>query len=224
MDRVRTRQDLVIRDDQFDYDALLDAAGYAGRRRIPLSLLDTGRFALTELEALAEKGCRILTSDEARPRADEWEILAEACRAGGTRLAAFWNGPLPGARSRGGALRPGSRRPPRRGAGPPRLGPDPRPRRGRPRPSRRRGEEGERLFRRLPLRPARRRARRAGRPPAPGSTFRTGKRRTRAGPGGPSRSPGRPRRPARGPSSTSNAASSSRSSRASGTPAPRSSS
>jgi len=95
MDRVRTRQDLVIRDDQFDYVALLDAAGYAGRRRIPLSLLDTGRFTLTEIEALAKKGCRILTSSEARPRAEEWEILVEACRMGGTRLAAFWNGPLP---------------------------------------------------------------------------------------------------------------------------------
>ena len=70
MDRVRTRQDLVIRDDQFDYVALLDAAGYAGRRRIPLSLLDTGRFTLTEIEALAKKGCRILTSSEARPQAE----------------------------------------------------------------------------------------------------------------------------------------------------------
>jgi hypothetical protein len=95
MDRVRTRQDLVIRDDQFDYETLLDAARYAGRRRFPLSLLDTGRFDPTRLEALAEAGSRILTSDEARPRADEWEVLARACREGGTHLAAFWNGPLP---------------------------------------------------------------------------------------------------------------------------------
>ncbi|MCU0244425.1 MAG: hypothetical protein MUE80_06720, partial [Acidobacteria bacterium] len=68
MDRVRTRQDLVIRDDQFDHEALLDAARYAGRRRIRLSLLDTGRFDLVRLEALAEAGSRVLTSDEARPR------------------------------------------------------------------------------------------------------------------------------------------------------------
>lgn len=97
MDRVRTRQDLVIRDDQFDYEALRDAVGYARRRRIRLSLLDTGRLGLAEIEDLARGGARVLTSDEARPRAGEWEALVEACRAGGTHLAVFWNGPLPAA-------------------------------------------------------------------------------------------------------------------------------
>jgi hypothetical protein len=102
LDRVRTRQDLVIRDDQFDYEPLLDAARYAARRRICLSLLDTGRFGLTELEALAREGARVLTSDEARPRADEWEILLETCRASRTHLSVFWNGPLPSAEGTGG--------------------------------------------------------------------------------------------------------------------------
>jgi len=97
MDRVRTRQDLVIRDDQFDYEPLLDAIGYARRRRIRLSLIDTGRFGLADLEALARGGARVLTSDEARPRADEWEALVEACREGGTHLSVFWNGPFPAA-------------------------------------------------------------------------------------------------------------------------------
>lgn len=106
MDRVRTRRDLVIRDDQFDYEALRDAVRYAGRRRIRLSLLDTGRFGLAELEALARGGARILTSDEARPRADEWEILLEAGREGGTRLSVFWNGPLPGADMSSGVTAP----------------------------------------------------------------------------------------------------------------------
>jgi hypothetical protein len=102
LDRVRTRQDLVIRDDQFDHEALLDAARYARRRRIRLSLLDTGRLGLTELEALAREGARVLTSDEARPRADEWEILLEACRTSRTFLSVFWNGPLPSAEGTGG--------------------------------------------------------------------------------------------------------------------------
>lgn len=97
LDRVRTRRDLDIRDDQFGFEALLEAARYARRRRIRLSLLDTGRFGLTELEALARAGARVLTSDEARPRADEWEVLLEACREGGTHLSVFWNGPLPAA-------------------------------------------------------------------------------------------------------------------------------
>jgi hypothetical protein len=97
LDRVRTRRDLDIRDDQFDFAALLEAAKYAGRRRIPLSLLDTGRFGLEEMESLAKAGARLLTSDQARPRADEWEILQRACRQGGTHLSVFWNGPLPAA-------------------------------------------------------------------------------------------------------------------------------
>ncbi len=97
LDRVRTRQDLVIRDDQFGYEALLDAARYARRRRIMLSLLDTGRIGLTELEALVREGVRVLTSEEARPRADEWEILLEARRAVKAVVSVFWQGPLPGA-------------------------------------------------------------------------------------------------------------------------------
>jgi hypothetical protein len=105
LDRVRTRQDLVIRDDQFDYEALLDAARYARRRRIRLSLLDTGRLGLTELEALVRESVRVLTSDEARPRAGEWEILLEACRASRTFLSVFWNGPLPSAEGTGGISR-----------------------------------------------------------------------------------------------------------------------
>jgi hypothetical protein len=102
MDRVRTRRDLVIRDDQFDREALLDAVRYAGRRRIRLSLLDTGRFGLEDVEALARGGARVLTSDDVRPRAGEWEILAAACRKGGTRLCVFWNGPLPAAEAASG--------------------------------------------------------------------------------------------------------------------------
>jgi hypothetical protein len=95
LDRVRTRQDLAIRDDQFEFAALLEAARYAERRGIPLSVLDTGRFGLDEVEALARTRARLLTTEVARPRADEWEILHEACRGSGTHLAVFWNGPLP---------------------------------------------------------------------------------------------------------------------------------
>jgi hypothetical protein len=104
LDRVRTRQDLVIRDDQFAYEALLDAARYARRRRIRLSLLDTGRLGLVEVESLARAGARILTSDDARPRTDDWEILHDACRTAGTHLAVFWNGPLPAADAASGMI------------------------------------------------------------------------------------------------------------------------
>jgi hypothetical protein len=95
LDRVRTRQDLVIRDDQFEDEALLEAARYARRRRIGLSFLDTGRLDLAGLESLARTGARILTSDEARPRGDELAVLGAACRDAGTHVSLFWNGPLP---------------------------------------------------------------------------------------------------------------------------------
>ncbi len=101
LDRVRTRRDLVIRDDQFEFIALLEASQYARRRRIPLSLLDTGRFGLEEMESLAKAGARVLTSDEARPRADERDVLQRACREAGTHLSLFWNAPLPGANAGG---------------------------------------------------------------------------------------------------------------------------
>jgi hypothetical protein len=97
LDRVRTRQDLVIRDDQFGYEALLDAARYARRRRILLSLLDTGRFGLVELEGLVRESVRVLTSEEARPRPDEWEVLLEARRAAKAVVSVFWRGALPAA-------------------------------------------------------------------------------------------------------------------------------
>lgn len=104
LDRVRTRQDLVIRDDQFAHEALLDAARYARRRRIRLSLLDTGRFGLADVEAIVRAGARILTSDDARPRIDDWDILQGACRTAGTHLAVFWNGPLPAADAASGVI------------------------------------------------------------------------------------------------------------------------
>src|SRR5512136_1379732 len=66
LDRVRTRQDLVIRDDQFDFNALLEASRYADRRGIRLSALDTGRLGLDEVESLALAGARILTPGRRR--------------------------------------------------------------------------------------------------------------------------------------------------------------
>lgn len=87
LDRVRTRQDLTIRDDQFEHAVFLDAAAYARRRRIPMSLVDTGRFSVVELESLVRRGVRVCTSDSARPRLEEMEIIVRACRASRSFLA-----------------------------------------------------------------------------------------------------------------------------------------
>ena len=87
LDRVRTRQDLTIRDDQFEYAVFLDVAAYARRRRIPMSLVDTGRFSVGELESLVRRGVRVFTSDAARPRPEELETIVRACRASRSFLA-----------------------------------------------------------------------------------------------------------------------------------------
>lgn len=97
LDRVRMRQDLTIRDDQFDFAVFLDAAAYARRRRIPMGVLDTGRFPVDELEGLAREGVRIWTSDEARPRPGELETLLRACRASRSFLALLLEGDWPAA-------------------------------------------------------------------------------------------------------------------------------
>jgi len=94
LDRVRTGRDIIIRDDQFESEALLDAARAARAKKIGVSLLDTGRFEPSALEWLIRERVRLYTSDEARPREDELARLLKACRAARTLLAYFQNGPL----------------------------------------------------------------------------------------------------------------------------------
>jgi hypothetical protein len=94
LDRVRRGRDVVIRDDQFDREALFDAARAARARRVRISVLDTGRFDPPELERLIRERVRICTSDEARPREAELDWLLVACRKAGAVLSYFQHGPL----------------------------------------------------------------------------------------------------------------------------------
>jgi hypothetical protein len=94
LDRIRLGRDLVIRDDQFEPEALLDAARFARSKGIRLSLLDTGRFDPSGLEWFIRERVRFYTSDEARPREPELARLLKACRTARTFLAYFQNGPL----------------------------------------------------------------------------------------------------------------------------------
>jgi len=94
LDKIRLGRDLVIRDDQFEPEALLDAARFAREKGIRVSLLDTGRFDPSGLEWLIRERVRFYTSDEARPREPELARLLKACRSAKTFLAYFQNGPL----------------------------------------------------------------------------------------------------------------------------------
>ena len=87
VDRIGRGRDFAVRDDQYDFAALLDAAASAGGRGVRLSLIDTGRFTVPELEWLAAAGVRLLTSDETRPLAADLERLAEAGRRSGAVVA-----------------------------------------------------------------------------------------------------------------------------------------
>ena len=94
LDRVRLGRDILIRDDQFEREALFDVARTARARRVRVSVLDTGRFDPTELEWLIGEKVRIVTSDEARPREAELSRLLAACRKAGSVLVFFEHGPL----------------------------------------------------------------------------------------------------------------------------------
>jgi len=87
-------RDFAVRDDQFDFSILLDAARMARAKGLTLTLLDTGRFGFVELEWLVTEGVRLCTSDEARPRPEEILRLLEAGRRGRVRATYLQRGPL----------------------------------------------------------------------------------------------------------------------------------
>ncbi len=94
LDRIRRRGDVVIRDDQFGFEVLLDAAGNSRRRGYRLRFLDTGRFETIQVEWLVREGVHLHTSDEARPDPAELSRFLAACRKARSRLAFFLNGPF----------------------------------------------------------------------------------------------------------------------------------
>lgn len=94
LDRIRLGRDIVIRDDQFEREGLLDAARTARAKGIRMSLLDTGRFEPSEIEWLVREKVRFYTSDETRPREAELARILKACRASKSFIAYFQNGQL----------------------------------------------------------------------------------------------------------------------------------
>jgi hypothetical protein len=92
LDRIGRGRDFAVRDDQHDFAALLDATESARVRGVRLSLIDTARFSVPELEWLAETGARLLTSDETRPLAADLERLAAAGRRSGAVAAVLVRG------------------------------------------------------------------------------------------------------------------------------------
>jgi hypothetical protein len=94
LDRLRLGRDIVVRDDQFEREVLLDAARSVRSKKIRMSLLDTGRFEPSDIEWLVREKVRFYTSDETCPREAELLLILKACRASKSFLAYFHNGPL----------------------------------------------------------------------------------------------------------------------------------
>lgn len=87
VDLMRRGRPVAERDDQYDFQAFLDAARAAVSRDARLSIIDTGLFSLKELELLVECKVNLLTSDEAGRGPDDLEILLEGAGRSGAFIS-----------------------------------------------------------------------------------------------------------------------------------------
>lgn len=85
---------VIVRDDQSDFPALLDAAKACRRSGGRLKLVDSGRLSPSELEWLGEAGADLYTSDLVRPSLSEIVLMSTAARKGGAAVAFFHHGPF----------------------------------------------------------------------------------------------------------------------------------
>lgn len=89
---VTKNQNLTVRDDQFDYPALLDAIRCFRDKKHRFRLIDTGRFNQFELEWLTAGGADLYTSDDVRTNVQELELINASSRRGKALVAYFYHG------------------------------------------------------------------------------------------------------------------------------------
>jgi hypothetical protein len=86
--------DLVLRDDQAEYSALLDAAKERRAGGARLKLIDAGRLSVFELEWLGLAGSELFTSDAVHRDLSDFILMIAATKKGGGAVAYFHQGPL----------------------------------------------------------------------------------------------------------------------------------
>ena len=86
------RNNATVRDDQHEFSVLLDAARISRQKRLRFRLIDTGKLDFLQLEWLGEAGADIYTSDEARPKASELDLIRRACSKKRRIVAFFFHG------------------------------------------------------------------------------------------------------------------------------------
>ncbi len=89
---LKKKQNITLRDDQYDFSTLFDAAHQFRNNRYRFRLIDTGRFDPFELEWLAIHGADLYTSDETRSNLHELELISTASKKGNTVVAFLFSG------------------------------------------------------------------------------------------------------------------------------------
>ncbi|MFB0564995.1 MAG: hypothetical protein ACETWK_04885 [Candidatus Aminicenantaceae bacterium] len=75
-------RDLTVRDDQHDFSWLLYIFKASRKRRQRFRLIDSGKFDAFKLEQLGNEGVDLYTSNEARPKPEELELINRSCKRG----------------------------------------------------------------------------------------------------------------------------------------------
>jgi hypothetical protein len=91
---LKKKQNITVRDDQYDFFMLLDAIRQFRDKRYRFRLIDTGRFDPYELEWITSHGADLYTSDETRTDVHDLELLSAATRKGNAVVAYLINGKL----------------------------------------------------------------------------------------------------------------------------------
>ncbi len=91
---VRKGHDLTVRDDQYDFPALLDGIRYCRRKGSRFRLVDSGVFERLQLEWLLKAGADFYSSDEVRKDHKELEALLRSCLKQKSLMAFFIEGAI----------------------------------------------------------------------------------------------------------------------------------
>ena len=86
IDKISGEMDLTFRDDQHDYDWLLDALNRGKPRGLRFRLVDSGIFEGHQLEKIVGMGADLYTSDRVRKDVLELEFILKAAKIGGNEL------------------------------------------------------------------------------------------------------------------------------------------
>ncbi len=81
------KQNITVRDDQYEFSTLFDAVRQFRDKRYRFRLIDTGRFDPFELEWITSHGADLYTSDESRSNVLDIDLISAAAEKGNAMVA-----------------------------------------------------------------------------------------------------------------------------------------